>query len=137
MQFDIQVKILGLICLSNSADQVFEKDIQQTNNKHLQTCCYLNKLFLEEYIKMKTLIFLNHLQQSCILLQLHDVCYQTQDVLNCCSNRTLISSILLGGVKKSDKDQTLLILTQAERKIESHMLSGIRTPSKPEHQPVI
>lgn len=45
--------------------------------------------------------------------------------------------ILLGGVKRSDKDQTLLILTQTEEKIEPHMLSGIRTPSNPGHQPVI
>lgn len=45
--------------------------------------------------------------------------------------------ILLGGVKRSDKDQTLLILTQTEEKIEPHMLSGIRTPSNPGHQAVI
>lgn len=45
--------------------------------------------------------------------------------------------ILLGGVKRSDKDQTLLILTQTEEKIEPHMLSGIRTPSNPRHQAVI
>lgn len=45
--------------------------------------------------------------------------------------------ILLGGVKRSDKDQTLLILTQTEEKIEPHMLSGIRTPSNPGHQTVI
>lgn len=45
--------------------------------------------------------------------------------------------ILLGRVKRSDKDQTLLILTQTEGKIEPHVLSGIRMPSNPEHQPVI
>lgn len=45
--------------------------------------------------------------------------------------------ILLGGVKRPDKDQTLLILTQTERKIELHTLSGISTAANPRHQPVI
>lgn len=45
--------------------------------------------------------------------------------------------ILLGGVKRSDKDQTLLILTQTKGKIEPRMLSGVRTPSKSKNHPVI
>ena len=50
---------------------------------------------------------------------------------------SVLNSILLGGPRGSDKDQTLLILTQTGGIIEPHMLSSIRTPSNAKHPPVI
>lgn len=137
---------------NNSADQVVAGDVPVANNKSLQkfcqeTGCYLNKHLLDLAAEVHQNATANVFFGGCFFLTIRGETICSGGCTLCAINWRCIELllkqsadliyILLGGVKRSDKDQTLLILTQTEEKIEPHMLSGIRTPSNPEHQPVI
>lgn len=143
--------LLGFFFLyiNNSADQVFAGDVPEANNKCLQnfcqeTGCYLNKRLLDlaaEVHQNATTDFffsLNHWRCNTLFSLGSKMCVINWRCIELLLKQSAdLIYILLGGVKRSDKDQTLLILTQTEEKIEPHMLSGIRTPSNPGHQAVI